>query len=129
MNKVTVSVSTLIDAVSKNRTAHRQIFLEALEGFRKKQMETLEAHLEELKAGKLLRVITYLPVPEDHTKDYDRVLKMLDMHQSNSIDISQEDFAKYVMDDWQWRREFLNTSANYSAGAAAALAEAGDEEL
>lgn len=128
MNKVTVSVSTLIDAVSKNRTAHRQIFLEALEGFRKKQMETLEAHLEELKAGKLLRVITYLPVPEDHTKDYDRVLKMLDMHQSNSIDISQEDFAKYVMDDWMWKRSFLATNSSYSATAAVANSQLGDDE-
>lgn len=129
MNKVTVEKAALAAAIQENRAKHRAIFLEAVEGYRSAQMREMEKGITRLKAGKSLDGFRYLPVPQDHTRDYDRVLRMLEMHAQPTIDVSQEDFAKYVMDDWQWRREFLNTSANYSAGAAAALAEAGDEEL
>lgn len=128
MNKVTVEKDALAAAIHENRAKHRTIFLEAVEGYRAEQVRVMEADIKRLKSGKVLNGVRYLPVPQDHTRDYDRVLKMLSMHAESTIDISQEDFAKYVMDDWQWRREFLNTSANYSAGAAAALAADGDEE-
>jgi hypothetical protein len=114
VNKVTCSKAELRKAVEDNRTNHREIFEEALAGYRIEQVRALEKHIDALRRGKILRGVYYLPVPEDHTKDYDRVLKMLDMHKPELIEISQEDFAKYVMDDWAWRAQWLGTSANYS---------------
>lgn len=129
MNKVTVTKTELRVAVEKNRLNHRELFLEAIEGYRKKQVEIMERDIARLKAGRSLGGIHYLPVPQDHTRDYDRVLKMIDMHAAETIDVSQEDFAKYVMDDWHWRREFLGTSSAYSEKAAGMLAAEEDEPL
>src|SRR6266550_2620995 len=126
MNKVTVQKTKLREAVAANRANHRELFLEAIEGYRLAAVALFERHIARLRANKQLREQTYLPVPADHTRDYDRILRMIDLHAAELIDISQEDFAKYVMDDWQWRREFLGTSANYSAKAKAALDDADD---
>ena len=121
MKYVTVSVLKLRQAVTENREQHREIFLEALAGYRVAMLKLLDKSIEQLKNGKLLNNAVYLPVPTDHTKDYDRILKMLDLHVNAEVDISQEDFAKYVMDDWAWRREFLGTTSAYSDKAKAIL--------
>lgn len=126
MQKVMVKKPELVAAVEKNRAGHRKIFEEALDGYKAKQVELLEAQLKRLRAGKRLTMSYYLPVPEDHTKDYDRVLRMLEMSLLDVVEISQEDFAKYVMDDWEWRRQFLASNSAYSS-TAAAIAE-GEED-
>lgn len=128
MQKVTVKKADLVAAVEKNRAGHRKIFEEALDGYKAKQVELLEAQLKRLRAGKRLPMMGYyLPVPEDHTKDYDRVLRMLEMSLFDVVEISQEDFAKYVMDDWEWRRSFLASNSAYSS-TAAAIADSGEED-
>lgn len=127
MNKVTVSKAELRAAVEGNLRRHLELFEEAIEGYRRQQLDQLERDIATLRAGKALRGY-YLPIPEDHTRDYERILKMLTMHVPEAIEVSQDDFAKYVMDDWEWRRQFLGTSANYSAKAKAAF-DGEDETL
>lgn len=115
MNDLTVKVdkNELRKVIEENRTNHRQVFEEAVEGYRKKVTADLEAHVDRLKKNKIYRVSLSYPVPEDHTADYDRVLRMLEMHQSDVIDIAQDDFASYVMDDWGWKDQFVGTTSQY----------------
>jgi hypothetical protein len=123
MDYVTVDVAQLRDKIKENRDKHRAIFEEAVEGYRKKAIELLEEHIKNIKKGKVLRVDVALPQPEDHTRDYDRILAMLDMHSDSSIDINERDFASYVLDDWSWKRQFLTTNSMYSASALDLLEE------
>ena len=122
MEAITVNVVDLKGKLKENRSKHRAIFEEAVEGYRKAAVELLEAHIARIKNGKLERVMVQLPLPEDHTLDYDRVLAMLDMHIEDTIDVEEHDFQSYVLDDWTWKRQFLTSSADYSPTAAAMLA-------
>lgn len=129
MKQVTINKLELVTAIGINMAQHREVFLEALDGYRKAQIDLLERDLARLKSGRSLEnAIRYLPAPADHTRDYQRVLKMLAMHVADTIEMSQEDFARYVMDDWQWKRDFLITSANYSAKAKMMNDASGDYE-
>lgn len=121
MNPIKVDVTELRDKVATNRTAHRAIFEEAVEGYKKRSLAILEEHIAEVKSGRMTRIAVSLPYPEDHTADYDRVLAMLDMSLENSIEIDETTFSSYVMDDWQWKRQFLTSNSAYSATAARAL--------
>ena len=121
MREVTVDKAQLIGKVQNNRDDHRKIFEEAVEGYKKEGVRLLEEHIERIKKGKLERVYVSLPEPEDHTSDYDRVLKMLEMHTGHEVTIDEDSFASYVMDDWSWKRQFLQTNSAYSVTAAAAL--------
>jgi hypothetical protein len=65
--------------------------------------------------------------PEDHTRDYDRVIAMLERHQGEAIDLLEDDFAMYVQDDWAWKAQFLASNSGYSGKAAEAVAKAREE--
>jgi hypothetical protein len=117
MEKVTVRKEDLVKAVQANRDEHRSIFEEAVAGYRKRGIELLEEHIARIKTGKLEQIRVTMPVPQDHTHDYDRVLKMLNMSTADEIELDENRFAQYVMDDWQWQRQFLTDSSAFSASA------------
>jgi hypothetical protein len=121
MRQVTVQKDDLMEIVKANRDEHRTIFEKAVEGYRKRAIEILEEHIERIKHGKVERVVVQLPVPQDHTADYDRVLKMLDMSVDDEVTLDEQAFAEYVMDDWHWQRQFLTDSSSFTALAAAKL--------
>lgn len=107
----------LLEVLASNRAKHRAIFEEAVEGYRKKAIAMLNENLDAIKANKNHRVGVYLQVPEDHTRDYDRIIKMVNMSTDNEIVLQETDFKSYVMDDWQWTQQFLTSNAVYSASA------------
>ena len=117
---VSVGKPELLDALKKNRAQHRKIFEEALDGYRKKAIEMLEQNIANIKAGKVERIYVSLPMPEDHTKDYDRVIRMLEMHRGETLQLDQRYFAQYVMDDWGWREAVLEGAIFYGSATAAA---------
>lgn len=117
MKDIKVTKAALIEKIQSNRDAHRAIFLEAVDGYRVMAEKILEQHLAEIRSGKMKVVFVTLPAPDDHTRDYDRVLAMLDMSVEEEITLSQADFAQYVQDDWSWKRAFLTSNSTYSATA------------
>lgn len=117
MENVTVRKQELLDILRENRTNHRAIFEEACEGYQKETERILQEHLDEVRAGKRKKITVSLPYPEDHTKDYDRAIKMVEMSVNDEITMTDYDFQSYVMDDWQWKRQFLASNAPYSSTA------------
>ena len=75
-------------------------------------------NIANIKARKLERIHVSLPVPEDHTRDYDRVIRMVEMHRGETLELDQEHFAQYVMDDWGWRTSLLDTAVFYGSATA-----------
>lgn len=121
MNEIKVKKSELLDVLKTNREAHRKIFLEAADGYRTAAIAELDAMLAEAKAGKKIRRSVALVEPQDQTSDYDRVIRMLEMSQDDIIELEEHDFMQYVLDDWQWKRQFLHSNSVYSATALAAI--------
>lgn len=113
MEKVAVGVPELIGILKKNRDAHRGIFEEAQKGYRIKVIELLDQALQDARQGGQINTAFELPVPQDHTSDYDRVIKMLEMSIDTRVELSEDYFAQYVMDDWSWKRQFMLSSAMY----------------
>lgn len=118
MREITVKVDELAAKVQANRDGHEAIFNEACEGYKAKALELLEAHIAEVKSGKITRVVVNLPYPENHVDDYERVLTMLAMSVEREVKIDEETFANYVMDQWSWTRAFLASNSAYSITAA-----------
>jgi hypothetical protein len=118
---IVVPKETLLAKLRENRDAHQAIFEEAVEGYKKRAVELLEGHIERIRKGSLERVHVVLPMPENHKDDYDRVIAMLEMDISNTVEIPEDDFTAYVMDDWAWKHGFLTSTASYSDTASAML--------
>lgn len=58
---------------------------------------------------KRVRTKTELLVPEDHTDEYDQLLEMLAMSVDDEVELTAQEFAQYVRDDWSWKHQFTRT--------------------
>jgi hypothetical protein len=112
VDKIEVSKQELLEKLESNRADHRQIFDEALEGFRAKVTEDLQAWIDSIANGARRNVYVSHQVPSDHTADYDRAIAMVKMDIGETTMLSERDFAQYVMDDWGWQKEFVRNSYN-----------------
>lgn len=115
LGAVKVKKDELLSHLDANRERHRAIFEEAQIGFREEVIKLLDKRLAQAKAGKGIDLRIQLPEPQDHTKDYDRVILMVKMSVNDEIELTQQEFQQYVMDDWSWKREWVATASNYTA--------------
>ena len=117
MNEVKVKREELLTKVRANRDAHRSLFLLAQEVYRKLVIEELDKMLADARAGLPIKRSVSLTEPSDHTKDYDRVVAMLEMSGYETITREAQDFDQYVMDNWDWSKFALSTNTFYAAEA------------
>jgi len=113
MNTIRVDKASLLKTVEENRKLHRKMALETKNNYRQKAMEWFEKTLDDIRGdGPVPRVMPF-DLPGDHTEDYDRVLMMLSMSIDNEIELTESEFARYVMDDWTWKATFVEISKAY----------------
>lgn len=98
-NEVRIKRDELIEKLKENRDSHAQLYKDAMEGYFVDTEKKLTKKLAELKAGKVLSSISF-SIPRDHTKEYDRLIKMLEMSQDVELVLSSHEFNQYVLDEW-----------------------------
>ena len=111
---VTINKADLADVLTQNRNSHRKKFLAAQEVYRATVIELLDQRLADARAGKKIDLAFRLPVPEDHTADYNRELRMLEMEITNTVTLKDWEFKQLVMDQWDWTPAFAATTAVYA---------------
>jgi hypothetical protein len=117
VNSVTVQRDELLRRIKANREAHRSLFLAAQDGFRARVVEELDQMLQDARDGrKPIRLLVGLVEPQDHTKDYDRVIAMLEMSTESEVTVHEEKFQCYVMDDWAWKAAVFHANTTYATG-------------
>ena len=82
-------------------------------------LEALEKRLAAARAGQHIQWAFSYPEPQDHTKDYDRVIRMVEMEVHEEITVQEYDFAQFVMDDWDWKAQWTTSTSGYRARASA----------
>lgn len=128
MRPVRVDKATVLVTLKENRAKHRDIFLEAIEGYRTEVIEQLERHIVEMKSGKPKRTYISIPYPEDHTSDYDDAIDMLEMSVDSVVELDSDAFQAFYKDKWGWKNQFLASNSGYSRTAYMAL-QTNEEEL
>lgn len=138
---VTVNRTELLKTLEANREKHRAAYLEAVAGYRVMATEKLDKlrtrALRQLAdnfclvQGKidkfdptdedalgstvvLLQGLSFtLAVPEDHTKSYDVAIEMARWEVGDTITLTQGQFQCFVLDDWEWQRQFQHLNKTY----------------
>jgi hypothetical protein len=123
MREVKVRRDELLEKIKINREKHIKEYKEACEGYRQQALAKIEEvtqklrqKFETLKEGEYIQLaaITFgLDVPESHEKDYDQVIMMLEMSIDNEINLKSDEFACYVMDDWDWQTTWKMSNSKY----------------
>ena len=123
MRDVKVKRTELLEKVKANREKHIAEYHEAVDGYKAaalaeidKGVQSLRRQVESLQDGEMLRLAGVhfsLAVPENHAKDYDQVIAMLEMSVDAELTVRSDEFACYVMDDWDWKDNFTSVSEMY----------------
>jgi hypothetical protein len=104
----------LLAILIENHERHREAFLRAQEGYRRRVIQELDRRLEDARAGRHIDLIFRLPEPEDHTADYEREMRMLKLETRQTVVLSTREFDQLVMDNWGWSENFAMTSSVYA---------------
>jgi hypothetical protein len=132
-------VDEVLTALRENLAEHQEIVEEARKGYMEKcrkalvkAQNKLTDRLSRLEDGEILemKAITFnLTPPQDHSKEFKTVIKMLELHKSayesdhgNSetqatIPLKAADVQRFVLNDWSWMDTFLHSNAVYSEKA------------
>lgn len=113
MRNVRVARDEFVTTLQENRDRHQVVFEKALEGYQARLLRELERRIHDLRRGRKISVYISLPEPEDHTEDYDRVLAMARMSVEDTIELTEDAFGMYVMDQWDWKNDFTATTGRY----------------
>jgi tetratricopeptide (TPR) repeat protein len=129
MEQVTVRIVDLLEKLKSNRDTHRETYELARDGYRQQAIEMFKKELALAENGWEFRSSVYLEPPEDHTKDYDNAIEMLEMAlkavestvhpEAATIKITRKDFACYVRDDWGWKDAWFANTSGYTIGPGA----------
>ena len=108
-----VKRTDLLEILKLNRENHINTFNEAVVNYRQRLLEELEQRIKDVTEGKKVVHIIALPTPEEHTADYDRIIKMLTMSLDDEVTLEEELFEQYVNDVWLWNRAFMANTTSY----------------
>lgn len=111
---ITVDKAALIETLRVNRAQHEDVFLRACTQFQERAIQELEGVMAVIRSGKVPRMVgVSMPIPEQHTDDYDRAIAMLERHIGETVTLSEEAYARLVDDDWGWRDAFASSTVAY----------------
>lgn len=141
---IKVSGAELLKALRENKQKHDEIFASALEGYYKAVQDEIETKKTTLASvavelsnfefsqqqtdKKPVRFTTKLPIydifnirtafPENHEDDYARAIRMVELSAIEYFSLTESEFNRYVMNNWEWKEKFLLSSSQYVTGQA-----------
>src|SRR5262245_26533705 len=115
--QITARKDVLLKTLRENREEHRAVFERALEVYREKWIELLEAKIESAKRGDRISQTFRIPVPEDHTDDFDNAITMLEWHTGDEITLDDWQVATWIRNEWGWQQSFAANTGSYLAGS------------
>lgn len=104
----------LLEIVQKNKVQHEAMRKEAIAGWTAKATAACTQAVQQLAAGEVRAISIRMHPPEDHTLDYARAIKMLEMTTQAEIELDEHDFATLVDDDWEWTRSWVCSNRGFS---------------
>lgn len=116
MRKITVDKEQLLETLKANKREHRETYAEACRAYSKEMAERTTKLAELFKQGEMpsLTKVFDAPRPEQFLDDYDRAIQMLEWHQDDEVTLDEDEFRRYVQNEWGWRQRFAANTASYA---------------
>lgn len=54
-----------------------------------------------------------LKYPESYDKEYNRAIRSVELNVYDKIELSEQEFNQYVMNDWSWKNSFISSNSAY----------------
>lgn len=109
MEKIKVNKQEILTIIKENRKRHKKEFTESIKAYRVKVADLMAKELQKVVSGEKFETYFNVSKPTSHEKDYDLIIKMLEMSVDDFIEIDPNEFNQFVNDDWNWKSSFRAT--------------------
>lgn len=113
MQNITVDKDKLLATLRTNRDQHHELFLKAQDVFRNRVIEVLDERLAQAREGRKVDLFIGLPEPVDYTDKFDESIAMVEWAEGSTMDLSEKDFQRYVLNKWEWAAAFAASTKSY----------------
>lgn len=114
LNQVKVERDRLLSTLQENRAKHVEEYTTAVEQYRVEAEKALRKRALEVRDGKTLKTAIDLPEPRSFEEEYDRAIAMVEWSTEPQIELDEQDFRAFVLDEWNWRGHFAATTSLYN---------------
>jgi hypothetical protein len=116
LDTVKVEKDRLLSTLEENKAKHVSEYDEAVTEYRAQAEKALRKRASEIRDGGTLRKeIDDLPAPLSFAKDYDRAIQMVSWSTETELELDEQAFRAWVLDEWNWRGQFAGTTSLYNA--------------
>lgn len=113
-NSIVVSKKVVIEKLIENRQSHIEKYDEAYKGWRIEVKEKLEKEMQKLESGGDPSLhFSQLSKPKSHEEEYNLVIEMLQMETRETIELSADEFQKFVKDKWDFSDHWITSNSMY----------------
>lgn len=120
MNAIKMKRLELLDIVRENKTKHVAQYNEAVEDYKALILQVAQANLKVAKTADPVefKKLRRMPdAPSSYEDSYKRAIRMLELSVEDIIEVEEEIFNQLVLDEWNWKRNFVTSTMSYKTGA------------
>jgi len=118
MESCVMNRNALLDILHTNRTKHLDEFNMLMPAWREKAVAEMQALISEISAGSSTRIAISLYAPVSHIADYDEAIALVTHDTRQTLELSLVDVRRFVMDNWVWKVDHLNSMMTYGKNPA-----------
>ena len=110
--------TSVLDKLRKNLDEHKVLVATARQGYLAEAERLLKKRLRDLRSGKSTSLHFNLAPVQDHSRDYETVISILELHLEAggaTIQLNSQDVIKYIRNEWDWKRNFDEITTSYVA--------------
>lgn len=113
MEPINADRASLIAALEENLAAHTEEFKDAFAGWERLAGEWLRDVFDQWGEGERPKLTCPHVPPVSHAGDYRRAIGMLKMSVDTTVRLHEDEFMRFVMDDWEWSRAWRASNTSY----------------
>jgi hypothetical protein len=105
----------LLAIVIDNKEKHLKDYKEAVLDRAMMFLNTMKATLKEQKKTGKIPENLYFPSVHLKVDEYDKIIRKLELEEQDTVFLEDDQFEKFVMDNWNWKANFLSNSIMYKS--------------
>lgn len=109
-DKLAKKEKTCYEQLADFQSSMKTTFKDARRKIKQKHTLPSSLHLPNISVDSYLG----LEYPQDHSQDYDRAIEMMRASIFDEVVLSPQEFDRYVMNQWEWRNNFVSNSLHYA---------------
>lgn len=103
----------VLKIVKENRKRHEKNYKAAVKIYQKEivaEVKKIYDNARKEKRVKCGHIYINTTEPEQHLKDYDEVIEMLEMSTGDEIELNRENYRQFIKDEWKWSSSYQSNT-------------------